>query len=150
MFKVRAFAKIKRLLVKIKDKICNKWKNRKSVIRKRNQAFIASITYSPEKIEAQRNTKFTKDIKFSVIVPLFNTPERYLRDMIESVLNQTYPNLELCLGDASDAEHVDEVARICQEYAKKDARVHYEKLEKNAGIAENAHPHDLSLNSIKE
>lgn len=131
------FGKIKRLLVKIKDKICNKWKNRKSVIRKRNKAFIASITYSPEKIEAQKNTKFTKDIKFSVIVPLFNTPERYLRDMIESVLNQTYANLELCLGDASDAEHVDEVARICQEYAKKDARVHYEKLEKNAGIAEN-------------
>lgn len=131
------FGKVKRFLVKVKDKICNKWKNRKSVIRKRNRAFIASITYSPEKIEAQKNTKFTKDVKFSVIVPLFNTPERYLRDMIESVLNQTYANLELCLGDASDAQHVDEVARICAEYAGKDARVHYEKLEKNAGIAEN-------------
>lgn len=131
------FGKVKRFLVRIKDKIQNKWKNRKSVIRRRNKAFIQSITYSPEKIQAQRDTKFTKNVKFSVIVPLFNTPERYLRDMIESVLNQTYANLELCLGDASDAEHVDEVARICAEYAKKDARVHYEKLAKNAGIAEN-------------
>ena len=61
------FGKIKRFFVRIKDKLCNKWKNRKSVIRKRNKAFIASITYSPEKIKMQRDTKFTKDIKFSVI-----------------------------------------------------------------------------------
>lgn len=146
-YRVYATVKVKTILflrkdkksffIRIKNKILNKWRNRKSVIRKRNRMFIRSITYSPEKLKKQRETKFSKNVKFSVVVPLFNTPEQYLRDMIESVLNQTYENLELCLGDASDAKHVEKVAQICREYAAKDARVHYEKLEKNAGIAEN-------------
>lgn len=127
----------KAFFVKLGNKIKNKWHNRKSVIRKRNRAFIRSITYSEERLQKERSTKFTKAVKFSVIVPLFNTPERYLRDMIESVLKQTYSNLELCLGDASDTEHIEAVARICNEYAAKDERVHYEKLAKNAGIADN-------------
>ena len=127
----------KSLLKRLKNKIKNKWKNRKSVIQKRNRAFIQSISYSTEKLKEQRETQFEDAVKFSVVVPLYNTPERYLRDMIESVLNQTYSNLELCLGDASDTEHVKEIEGVCQEYAKKDARVRYKKLEKNAGIAEN-------------
>lgn len=120
-----------------KKRIQNKWKNRKSVIRRRNRAFLKKLRYSPEKIKEQQETVFKEPVKFSVIVPLFNTPERYLRDMIESVLNQTYSNLELCLGDASDAEHIETVAGICNEYAAADKRVRYKKLEKNAGIAEN-------------
>lgn len=136
--KVKNFAgKVVRRVKTINGKILFKWRNRRSVIERRNKRFIEGITYSPEKIAEQRSTRFTKNVKFSVVVPLFNTPEQYLRDMIESVLNQTYENLELCLEDASDAEHVETVERICMEYAKKDARVHYEKLLKNDGIAEN-------------
>lgn len=121
----------------LKNKIANRWRNRKSVIRKRNRIVMERITYSPEKIAKQRETKFARNVKCSVVVPLYNTPERYLRDMIESVLDQTYANLELCLGDASDAEHVAAIERVCREYEHKDSRVRYKKLAKNDGIAEN-------------
>jgi len=39
----------------------------------------------------------------SLIVPIYNTPQRLLIEMIESVINQTYPYWELCIADgASD------------------------------------------------
>ena len=40
-------------------------------------------------------------LRFSIVVPLFNTPEKYLREMIESVSAQSYGNWELVLADAS-------------------------------------------------
>lgn len=84
----------------------------------------------------ERETVFDRMIKISILVPLYNTPEPFLRDMIISVLNQTYQNWELCLADGSDAEH-GEVGRICREYLEKDSRIVYQKLLKNEGISGN-------------
>ena len=84
----------------------------------------------------ERETVFDRMIKISILVPLYNTPEPFLRDMITSVLNQTYQNWELCLADGSDAEH-EEVGRICREYLEKDSRIVYQKLLKNEGISGN-------------
>ena len=84
----------------------------------------------------ERETVFDRMIKISILVPLYNTPEPFLRDMITSVLNQTYQNWELCLADGSDAEH-GEVGRICREYLEKDSRIVYQKLIKNEGISGN-------------
>lgn len=84
----------------------------------------------------EQETVFDRMIKISILVPLYNTPEPFLRDMITSVLNQTYQNWELCLADGSDAEH-GEVGRICREYLKKDSRIVYQKLLKNEGISGN-------------
>ena len=84
----------------------------------------------------ERETVFDRMIKISILVPLYNTPEPFLRDMITSVLNQTYQNWELCLADGSDAEH-GEVGRICREYLEKDSRIVYQKLLKNEGISGN-------------
>lgn len=92
--------------------------------------------FTPAELQAQRSTKFERDIKFSVIVPLYNTPEEYLKAMIESVLAQTYSNWELCLADGSDGEHA-YVERVVQKYAHKDCRILYTKLEKNLGISGN-------------
>lgn len=92
--------------------------------------------FTPAELVAQRSTKFERDIKFSVIVPLYNTPEEYLKAMIESVLAQTYSNWELCLADGSDGEHA-YVERVVQKYARKDSRILYTKLEKNLGISGN-------------
>ena len=47
-------------------------------------------------------TKFDRMVKISILVPLYNTPLQFLNEMIESVLNQTYQNWELCLADGSD------------------------------------------------
>lgn len=93
---------------------------------------------SPEEAEKQRNTQFPRMVKISILVPLFNTPENFLREMIESVTAQTYENWELCLADGSDQEHA-YVAEVVKEYEKQDGRgrIVYNKLSKNGGISEN-------------
>ena len=53
-----------------------------------------------------------------MLVPLYNTPEKFLREMIESVQAQTYKNWELCLADGSDDKHQD-VGEICLDYQKR-------------------------------
>lgn len=89
-----------------------------------------------EEENRQLGEKFSRDIKFSILVPLYNTPEKFLRQAIDSVRAQTYANWELCLADGSDAEHAD-VERICKEYTQRDPRIIYRKLPKNEGISGN-------------
>lgn len=104
---------------------------------KRKLKKIAEAYYiSAQRREQEENTQFSKNIKFSVLVPLYNTPEKFLKEMIESVQAQTYKNWELCLADGSDREH-SFVGEICKKYADGDKRIKYEKLEKNLGISEN-------------
>lgn len=91
---------------------------------------------SPEEAQKQRDAKFERMVKISILVPLYNTPMNFLNEMIDSVRNQTYQNWELCLADGSDAEHA-EVGARCKEYAASDSRIVYRKLEKNEGIAGN-------------
>ncbi len=92
---------------------------------------------TPEQIEEQRNTKFERMVKISILVPLWNTPKVFLTEMLDSVMNQTYTNWELCLADGSDDEHA-YVGEICAEYkARSEGRIVYQKLAKNEGIAGN-------------
>ena len=91
---------------------------------------------SEETAAAQRAARFSRDIVFSVLVPLYNTPEKYLREMIESVLAQTYGGFELCLIDGSDDAH-GYVGAVCAEYAEKEPRVKYRKLPENLGFSGN-------------
>ena len=71
----------------------------------------------------------------SILTPLYNTPERYLREFLDSFTDQTAPNGQLCLADASDSEHGN-VEQIVKEYQAKDQRIVYKKVE-NKGIAAN-------------
>lgn len=93
--------------------------------------------YTAAQLQTQRSRIFEKRIRFSIITPLFNIPEAFLREMIESVRAQTYQDWELCLADGSDPDH-GYVRQICEEYVKKDSRIKYKKLEKNLGIAGNS------------
>ncbi len=92
--------------------------------------------YTSEELEQQRKEHFPKQIQFSIIVPLYNTPESFLREMIQSVLNQTYSDWQLCMADGSNGEH-GEVEKICRAYSEIDKRICYRKLEKNLGISGN-------------
>jgi len=92
--------------------------------------------YSKKQLEEQRQHVFKKNVKFSILVPLYNTPVSFLREMIESVQKQTYGNWELCLADGSDAQHT-EVEQICRVYGNQDRRILYKKLEQNLGISGN-------------
>ncbi len=108
----------------------------RKVFRKKNVKKALAPLFTEAQIKAQREHKFDKDIKFSVIVPLFNTPEIYLKEMIESVIKQTYSNWELCLADGSDSKHA-YVESVVKKYARHDGRIKYSKLEKNLGISGN-------------
>jgi O-antigen biosynthesis protein len=71
--------------------------------------------------------------RFSVLMPVYDAPERFLRAAIESVFDQVYPDWELCIADdASPAPHVREVL---EEYAAADARVKLVFRETNGHIA---------------
>lgn len=70
----------------------------------------------------------------SIITPLYNTREKYLRELIDSVRDQVYENWELCFADGSDEEHA-YVESVCKEYG--DKRIKYHRLAGNEGIVGN-------------
>lgn len=97
----------------------------------------------PDQAQAakERETVFPRMIKFSILVPLYNTPREFLTQMLDSVMNQTYTNWELCLADGSDGDH-SYVGEVCLEYKRqaqerKLGTIVYSKLPKNEGIAGN-------------
>ena len=92
---------------------------------------------TPEETERQRNTVFDQMVKISILVPLWNNQREFQIEMLDSVMNQTYQNWELCLADGSDTEH-SYIEEICKEYAARaNGRIVYHKLEKNGGISGN-------------
>lgn len=83
-------------------------------------------------LERQRRRQWKYAPLISIVVPAYETPENFLRQLIDSVLSQTYGNLELCLADGSVSDCVEKVAS-----SYKDSRISYKRLKKNAGISEN-------------
>lgn len=87
-----------------------------------------------EELERQKNTKFEFTPMISIIVATFNTKEEYLKEMIDSVRNQSYSNWQLCIGDGSTN---DSVEKYVKEHYGDDSRIVFKKLEKNYGISGN-------------
>ena len=88
-----------------------------------------------EQLERQRKRKWERPVKISIAVPVYHTPEPFLREMIESVKRQTYPYWELCLADGSPED--EGLRQMLLQYAKEDDRIVVRILEKNLGIAGN-------------
>lgn len=88
-----------------------------------------------EELAAQREAVFDYMPKFSIVIPAYKTPEKFLREVIDSVLEQTYANWELCIADGSPAGQGAE--RVLKQYADADERIHYTILGENKGIAGN-------------
>ncbi len=80
----------------------------------------------------QREKAGAFQIKFSILVPAYETREEYLRAMLDSVLDQTYGNFELLLSDASKSDRVEMIVK-CYE----DPRIKYRRLKHNGGISAN-------------
>lgn len=72
---------------------------------------------------------------FSVVVPAWRTPERYLRELLESVFAQTFEDFELVIANASPED--ESMSRILKEASGLDKRLRLLSLEENAGIAAN-------------
>ncbi len=87
--------------------------------------------------KAEQETVFPHMVKISILVPLWNNRREFQTQMLDSVMNQTYGNWELCLADGSDEEH-SYMGEICREYAARaGGRIVYKKLDKNGGISGN-------------
>lgn len=87
---------------------------------------------SQDTLARQRADKSILDLKFSVLVPAYETQEVYMRALIDSCIGQTYENWELVIADGSASDIVKNVIDQYQE-----PRIRYVRLEGNDGIAEN-------------
>lgn len=74
--------------------------------------------------------------KIGIIIPVYNTAEKWLRLCIESVLNQVYDHWELCIIDGGSTKPY--IRKVLEEYAKSDDRIKVKFLPENKGIAGNS------------
>jgi GT2 family glycosyltransferase len=114
---------------------------RKIDYKKRERAVMGSYGKASfpdeERAAMERETVFPRMVKISILVPLWNNKREFQIEMLDSVMNQTYRNWELCLADGSDEEHA-YIGELCREYAAKaDGRIVYKKLPENLGISGN-------------
>lgn len=107
----------------------------KRILKPKQPAVASPIQYDERVLDDQRNYQWQNPVEISILVPLYNTDEKMLVDMLDSVKAQTYPYWQLCLCDASDNQHT-YVAEIVRRYAEQDVRICFQKRE-NEGIAQN-------------
>lgn len=88
-----------------------------------------------EELQRQRDTEFEYEPLISILVPVYNTPEEFLKQMIQSVRKQTYDNWELCIANANPANET--VAEILRISSTKDERIKVKDVPENEGIAQN-------------
>lgn len=104
------------------------------------------VRITDEELAKQRESAadFAMQPTFSIVIPVYATPEKFLRRMLDSIREQTYPKFEVCLVDATPyakIQHDPTQGRTPQEvlaeYAAADSRFRYAPLTENLGIAEN-------------
>ena len=83
-------------------------------------------------LRLQKKRRFKHKPTISILVPTYNTNHQFLKKCIESVIDQTYSNWQLCIAD--DASSDKDVVDIIKSYAKKDSRIKYVKRAKNGHI----------------
>ena len=97
--------------------------------------WYAAYVPDEETLEKQRKHKFNYAPLISIAVPAYQTPVEFLKQMIESLISQTYTGWELCIANASPDN--EEMQRVLADYSAKDVRVRFCNLKENLGIAEN-------------
>ena len=97
--------------------------------------WLRIMRVSRQELFEQRKTKFSYAPKFSVVVPLYHTPAKFLKDLVRSMMYQSYANWELCLVNASPEDV--HLTSLLENWAMRDKRIRVIRLEKNLGIAQN-------------
>ena len=90
---------------------------------------------SEEELAAQKKEHFDYEPKLSIVIPAYKTPERYLKEMLQSIKEQTYTNWEVCVADGSPKGESSE--RVLKKFAELDKRFKYVILGENKGISGN-------------
>ena len=96
-------------------------------------AWIRANEVKEAEMERQAKEAFEKMPKISLVVPMYHTKEKFLKELVDSVISQTYANWELCLADGSE-EPNEKLEKIYTQ----DHRIHYKFLNENKGIAGNS------------
>ena len=90
------------------------------------QKWIAANEPTEEELEEQRKHKFSNQPKISIIIPMYNTPVKFFGELVDSLINQTYTNWELCLADGSNEENPE-----LKDIYSKDSRIKYKFIGEN-------------------
>ena len=117
---------LKAFLIKLGEKI--RYNAHYSTWIKRNEAQETDLAI-------QRHQRFPLEPTISIVVPTLNTPEKFLREMIESIFDQTYSNWELCMVDGGSTQR--HVRTVLEDFVQRDRRIKVKFLRKNKGIAFN-------------
>lgn len=96
------------------------------------QIWINKNEPNEEELEKQKNAKFEINPKISIIIPMYNTPEKFFEELVDGLIEQTYPNWELCLADGSQEKN-----EKLEKIYKKDERIKYKFIGENKGISGN-------------
>ena len=99
------------------------------------QKWIVRHLPGPKELERQRREKFDFQPKISIVIPLYKTQEKYLRQLVETIKEQTYPNWELCLSDGSGANSP--IAGLLESLVASDERIKVVSHEESLQISEN-------------
>ena len=116
----------KRILDRINAKK-NKGKDLYALWRNENQ--LSFLDY-----ENQRRKRFKYNPVISISIPLYNTPIEFFKPLMDSIVNQTYSNYQLCLADGSDGDYLQ---KYIENHYQSDDRMKYCKLDDNYGISGN-------------
>ncbi len=87
---------------------------------------------NPIEISKQKEEKIFFKPKISIVVPLYNTPKKFLKELIDCMFEQTYSNWELCLADGSPKP-----LEFAKKFFKGDSRIKYTVISENKGISGN-------------
>lgn len=118
----------KLFLKKLKNKVLNEDTRNYQEWRRQNEP-------TEEELQAQRDTKFDYEPKFSIVIPAYNTPLDYLKELMDSIQAQTYSNWQLCIANGSGMNT--ELCKALQKYADADERIKWARLRENRGISGN-------------
>ena len=85
-------------------------------------------------LHRQKHTHFDYEPLISIVIPLYNTPQEFLRKLLQSITSQSYRNFELCLADGSTKKGP---SAFVKKFYGNDPRIKLKHLKVNAGISEN-------------
>ena len=127
---------LKKIMLKIYKKIFKYTPQEKFDLEENEnyQKWIEKYEPKYDELEKQRETTFEYMPKISIVVPMYNTPEKYFKELLESITEQTYENWELCLADGSPekAEYLEDLIQPLGD------KIKYKLLSENKGISGNS------------
>ncbi len=120
---------------KVKNKLIHVMKDTLLFSKARYNFWRKKKAITTDEMQYQRKYKFVNSPLVSIVVPVYNTPARYLNELVDSILAQTYSQWELCLANGNSTKS--ETISTLEELSAKDERIKVINLTSNGGVSEN-------------